>query len=86
MRLIEGLLHPEPEQRWNIQQIKESAWYLEDEGLMPEAEIVAAMKARRHATKSELRKRREQSQMDKKKEYTRAIGVDDSKYDEDEES
>lgn len=86
MRLIEGLLHPEPEHRWNIQQIKQSAWFNEDEGLMPEAEVTVAMKARRHATKAELRKRREQSSMDKKKEYTRAFGEDDSKYDEDEES
>jgi serine/threonine protein kinase len=57
MRLIEGMLNPNPEQRWTIQQIKESAWYNESEAL-PEADVVALMKARRANTKAKIRERR----------------------------
>jgi len=81
MRLMEGMLHPEPKQRWTLQQIKESAWCQEASQLMSDAEVVAAMKLRRHTTKAEIRKRREKNDMDKKKGYSRTVGDAESKYD-----
>jgi serine/threonine protein kinase len=84
MRLMEGMLHPDPEQRWSIKQIRECAWYKEDAELLPEAEIVAAMKARRSATKAKIREKRNAQDGQKSKKYTRGIGDGSDKYDDEE--
>ena len=83
MRLIEGLLHPKPEQRWTIKQIKECAWYNED-AIMEEAEVVAAMKIRRRATREKKQEKRNRIDKEKGKGYVRGVGDEEMKYQEDE--
>lgn len=74
------MLHPNPEQRWTVAQIKGSAWYAEDPEPMPEAEVIAGMKARRHATK-EAKRAKKAAKGEKKGGYTRAVGDEDAQYD-----
>lgn len=83
MRLIEGLLHPKPEQRWTIKQIKECAWFTE-EGSLDEAEVVAAMKTRRRATREKKQEKRNRIDKEKGKGYVRGVGDEEMKYDDEE--
>jgi serine/threonine protein kinase len=83
MRLIEGLLHPKPDQRWTIKQIKECAWYNE-EAVMDEAEVVAAMKSRRRTTREKKQEKRNRIDKEKGKGYVRGVGDEEMKYQEEE--
>ena len=68
---MEGMLHPEPAERWTVAKIKESDWYKEDANLMTEEEVLAAMKSRRIATKQKNLKKRNAQDEQKKDAYKR---------------
>lgn len=50
--IIQGMLHPDPDARWTMEQIKNSAWFKEDNEPLPENEVVEQMKNRRRVTKA----------------------------------
>lgn len=77
---MEGMLHPTPETRWTVAQIKESDWYKEDANLLTEDEVLAAMKSRRVLTKQKILKKRNAQDEQRKEAYKRG----NEQYDDDE--